>query len=76
MPAADLGNASCEAHLNANMNVNGNVNPLLLVAAYEKQFELTQTRPGHEESVNITCRAQGIFPEPKMALLRGGHEDR
>ena len=49
---------------------------MLLVAAYEKQFELTQTRPGHEESVNITCRAQGIFPEPKMALLRGGHEDR
>ncbi|KAK3912385.1 Tyrosine-protein phosphatase non-receptor type substrate 1 [Frankliniella fusca] len=40
------------------------------VRPYEKQFELTQSRPSHEESVNITCRAQGVFPEPKMALLR------
>lgn len=42
----------------------------MVVYAYEKQFELTQSRPSHEESVNITCRAQGVFPEPKMLLLR------
>ncbi|KAJ1528654.1 hypothetical protein ONE63_007049 [Megalurothrips usitatus] len=47
----------------------------MVVYAHEKHFELTQSRPGHEESVNITCRAQGLFPEPKMALLRGGEDD-
>lgn len=47
----------------------------MVVYAHEKQFELTQSRPGREEAVNITCRAQGIYPEPKMALLRGGSDD-
>lgn len=47
----------------------------MVVYSYEKQFELTQSRPGHEEAVNITCRAAGVYPEPKMALLRGGEED-
>ncbi|GLH10514.1 Uncharacterized protein GBIM_15460, partial [Gryllus bimaculatus] len=39
------------------------------VAATEKKFELTQSKPD-PDSVRIACSAKGLFPEPKMALYK------
>ncbi|XP_046658658.1 uncharacterized protein LOC124352953 [Homalodisca vitripennis] len=41
----------------------------MVVIAPEKHLYLLQSRTALER-VNITCRAVGVFPEPKMALFR------
>lgn len=42
---------------------------VVLLAAPEKQLLIEQSRTALER-VNITCRANGVFPEPKMLLFR------
>nr|CAD7259832.1 unnamed protein product [Timema shepardi] len=37
--------------------------------APERNLELNQIKPDID-SVNISCRAQGVYPEPKMALYK------
>jgi len=41
-----------------------------VVAAPEKSLEFTPSKPG-PDTVNLTCRARGAYPEPKMALFKG-----
>lgn len=40
-----------------------------IVPAPAKDLKLTQSKPDMEK-VNITCLAQGVYPEPKMALYK------
>lgn len=40
-----------------------------IVPAPEKRMMLTQSKPDLEK-INITCIAQGIYPEPRMALYK------
>ncbi|XP_067012902.1 uncharacterized protein [Anabrus simplex] len=41
----------------------------MVVFAPEKTFELTQMKPDMD-TVRVSCRAQGVYPEPKMALYK------
>lgn len=41
----------------------------MVVFSPEKTMDLRHSKPG-EDSVNITCRAQGVYPEPKIALFK------
>nr|CAD7262096.1 unnamed protein product [Timema shepardi] len=40
-----------------------------LTQASGRNFELTHSRSG-VDSVNISCKAEGLFPEPKMVLFK------
>jgi len=40
-----------------------------LFAAPEKSLEFTSSKPD-SDAVNLTCRARGVYPEPKMALYK------
>ncbi|CAG2054796.1 unnamed protein product [Timema podura] len=40
-----------------------------LTRSPERNLELNQVKPDID-SVNISCRAQGVYPEPKMALYK------
>jgi hypothetical protein len=42
----------------------------LCLAVPERSLDMMQTKP-NLDSVQITCVATGVYPEPKMALLRG-----
>nr|CAD7397726.1 unnamed protein product [Timema cristinae] len=44
-------------------------NSVFLFTAPERNLELNQIKPDID-SVNISCRAQGVYPEPKMALYK------
>ncbi|XP_054258138.1 uncharacterized protein LOC128983036 [Macrosteles quadrilineatus] len=41
----------------------------MIVYAPEKQMEMVQAKPDPEH-VNVTCRAWGLYPEPRIALYR------
>ncbi|XP_021917420.1 uncharacterized protein LOC110828741 isoform X2 [Zootermopsis nevadensis] len=41
----------------------------MVVFAPEKSLEFTTSKPAID-SVNLTCRARGVYPEPKMALFK------
>lgn len=34
----------------------------------EKRLELTQTKLEEDKAVNITCEAEGVFPEPELVI--------
>lgn len=34
----------------------------------EKSLELTQTKLKEHKAVNVTCKAEGVFPEPELAI--------
>jgi hypothetical protein len=40
-----------------------------VVAAPEKSLEFTSLKPS-PDTVNLTCTARGVYPEPKMALYK------
>lgn len=42
---------------------------IAICLAPEKRLEVVQSKPALE-SVNISCLAQGVYPEPKMALYK------
>jgi hypothetical protein len=42
---------------------------MCVVAAPEKSLEFTSSKPA-PDAVNLTCRARGVYPEPKMALYK------
>ncbi|XP_039288149.1 uncharacterized protein LOC111047265 isoform X1 [Nilaparvata lugens] len=41
----------------------------MIVYAPEKRLEVMQAQ-AEQDAVNISCRAQGLFPEPKMSLYK------
>jgi len=38
-------------------------------AAPVKSLEFTSSKPD-SDAVNLTCKARGVYPEPKMALYK------
>jgi hypothetical protein len=42
---------------------------LFSLSAAEKNLHVTWSMHG-SGAVNVTCKAQGVYPEPKMALYR------
>jgi hypothetical protein len=42
---------------------------LFSLSAAEKNLHVTWSKHG-SGAVNVTCNAQGVYPEPKMALYR------
>ncbi|PSN39102.1 hypothetical protein C0J52_24993 [Blattella germanica] len=47
----------------------------MIIYVPEKNFELTQTKLNENTAVNITCKAEGVFPEPELAI-RSGEQSR
>ncbi|XP_067012261.2 uncharacterized protein [Anabrus simplex] len=47
----------------------------MVVFVPQESLELTDRRPS-TESVNLSCRAQGVYPEPKMALYKNGDQEK
>lgn len=40
----------------------------MIIYVPEKSLELTQTKVKEHKAVNITCKAEGVFPEPELAI--------
>lgn len=41
---------------------------MLSLTVPEKSLDITQTKLKEHKAVNITCKAEGVFPEPELAI--------
>ncbi|XP_068084799.1 uncharacterized protein [Anabrus simplex] len=47
----------------------------MVIYVPEKSLEVTQTKQKDNSAVNVTCVAEGVFPEPSLAILREERAD-
>lgn len=43
-------------------------NTVISLSVPEKSLVLTQTKLKEHKAVNITCKAEGVFPEPELVI--------